>query len=91
MARWLGRWMAWRLGMGLGPSRLELGLGLGRRLGLGRWLGPRLWLGMGRLGLGRLGMGRRLEPLLGLAVLLLQPLALLVRRAAIRCVPIPGF
>lgn len=77
MAWWLGWRLAWRLGMGLGSSRLELGLGRWLGMGMG-WLGCRFRLGMGRLGLGRLGLGRRLEPLLGLAAVLLQSLALFV-------------
>lgn len=76
--------MAWRLGLGLGPTWLELGLGLG--LGM-------LRLGMGRLGLGlrfrrRMGWLGRLESLLGLAALLLQPLALLLRSGAFGGLPV---
>jgi len=60
--------------MGLGPSRLELGLGMGLgllRLGMG--LGRMgCWL---RMGLGWMGLGC-LVPVLGLAFVLLQPMAL---------------
>lgn len=70
MARWLAH-------LGLGMARLELGLGLGMgllRLGMGLLrlgLGSRLWLGLGMVGT-RLG---HLEPILGVACLLLQSVA----------------
>ena len=70
--------------MGLGSSRLELGLGMGLLrlgLGLGR-LGHRLRLGLGRMGLGCV------VAFLGLARLLLQPVALLVQFAASHGVPL---
>jgi hypothetical protein len=82
LGRWLARWM------GVGPSWLELGLGPGLGMGMG-WLGYRFRLGLGWLGLGRLGLGRRLEPVLGLANLLLQSVALLVQRSARRGLPLP--
>ena len=67
--------MAWRLWLGMGTPRLELGMG--RRMGL-LWLG----MGLGRMGLGfrvGLGVGRlgyRLVSVLGLATVLLQSLGL---------------
>src|SRR4029077_18425556 len=58
--------LSWGLRLGLGSSRLELGLGVAMgllRLGLGRLgLGFRCWL---RMGMGRLG--RRVVAVLGLA------------------------
>ncbi len=70
MARRLERrlGLGWRLGMALGLGRLELGLGMGLL---------RLGLGMGfRLGVGVVGSGFvRMGALLGLARVLLQPMA----------------
>jgi len=74
------------LRMGLGSSRLELGLGLGLlRLGLGMGrLGHRLRLGLGRLGLGCV------VALLGLARVLLQPMALPIQFATCHGLPVFG-
>jgi len=81
--------LVWRLPLPWGLARLGLGLGLGMgllRLGLGR----RIRLGMGLVG-SRLGLGS----ILGMALLLLQPVGLrlmaLCRRfpRALRTRPIP--
>ena len=61
-------------------------MGLGRRLGLARWLGMG-WLGLGRMLGMRLGLGMGLEPVLGLASVLLQPV---VERRRDRLRPVEG-
>ena len=70
------------MALGLGMARLELGLGLGLLwMGLGLGVGLRLGLG---LGLGCLGS------FLGMAPLLVQPVARHQRSSTLRAGPLSG-